>query len=380
MNRLADTPYPKLSPQSTRRVAISLRRDVARPVSFPFHAKLVVTFGRPWKKNLTINSGLSTWHNVGLHLGGARWLLCQRSNRLHYLLGQGSDSQQHIHSHGETVIGLEKIKLASGREVASVGLGLWKIDQADTAAVVQSAIDCGYRHFDSACDYGNEIQTGEGLAAAIASGSVDREELWITSKLWNTYHRSEHVRPVLEKSLRDLQLDYLDLYLVHFPIASKYVPIEERYPPGWFTDPDAAEPRVEADRVPIIETWRAMEELVGAGLVREIGVCNFGCSLLRDLMNQAEIPPAMLQIEMHPYLTQEKLTRFCHEAGIGVTAFSPLGAQSYFQLNMAEASESLIEHQAIKAIAAAHASLARTSSVAVGCATWDVRGAKDFQR
>jgi D-xylose reductase len=255
---------------------------------------------------------------------------------------------------GETVIGLEKIKLASGREVASVGLGLWKIDQADTAGVVQSAIDCGYRHFDSACDYGNEIQTGEGLAAAISSGSVGREDLWITSKLWNSYHRSEHVRPALEKSLRDLQLDYLDLYLVHFPIASKYVPIEERYPPGWFTDPDAALPRVEADRVPIIETWRAMEALVGAGLVREIGVCNFGCSLLRDLMNQAEIPPAMLQIEMHPYLTQEKLTRFCHEAGIGVTAFSPLGAQSYFQLNMAEASESLIEHQAIKSIAAAH--------------------------
>jgi D-xylose reductase len=246
------------------------------------------------------------------------------------------------------------IKLASGREVASVGLGLWKIDQADTAGVVQSAIDCGYRHFDSACDYGNEIQTGEGLAAAISSGSVNREDLWITSKLWNSYHRSEHVRPALEKSLRDLQLDYLDLYLVHFPIASKFVPIEERYPPGWFTDPDAAEPRVEADRVPIIETWRAMEDLVGAGLVREIGVCNFGCSLLRDLMNQAEIPPAMLQIEMHPYLTQEKLTRFCQEAGIGVTAFSPLGAQSYFQLNMAEVSESLIEHEAIKAIAAAH--------------------------
>ena len=88
--------------------------------------------------------------------------------------------------------------------------------------------------------------------------------------------------------------------------------------------------------------------------MREIGVCNFGCSLLRDLMNQADIPPAMLQVEMHPYLTQEKLTRFCHESEIAVTAFSPLGAQSYFQLNMAEASESLIEHPTIKTIAAAH--------------------------
>jgi D-xylose reductase len=244
--------------------------------------------------------------------------------------------------------------LASGREVPSVGLGLWKIDQAVSADVVQAAVDCGYRHFDSACDYGNELQTGQGLAGAISSGSVRREDLWITSKLWNTYHRREHVRPALEKSLSDLQLDYLDLYLIHFPIASKYVPIDKRYPPGWFSDPDADQPCVEADKVPIIETWRAMEDLVREGLVREIGVCNFGCSLLRDLMNQAEIQPSMLQVEMHPYLTQQKLTRFCLQSGIAVTAFSPLGAQSYFQLNMAEASESLIEHQSIKAIAAAH--------------------------
>ena len=255
---------------------------------------------------------------------------------------------------GDEVIGQETIQLASGREVASVGLGLWKIEQESTAHVVQEAIECGYRHFDSACDYGNEVQTGEGLTAALSKGSAKREDLWITSKLWNTYHRREHVRSALEKSLRDLQLDYLDLYLMHFPIAQKHVPIETRYPPGWFTDPDTQQPAVEADRVPIIETWRAMEELVQTGLVKEIGVCNFGCSLLRDLLNQAEIPPAMLQIEMHPYLTQEKLTRFCHESNIGVTAFSPLGAQSYFQLNMAEANESLLEHDAIKAIASQH--------------------------
>jgi D-xylose reductase len=111
---------------------------------------------------------------------------------------------------------------------------------------------------------------------------------------------------------------------------------------------------MEPDSVPIIETWRAMEQLVRDGLVREIGVCNFGVSLLRDLMSQAEIRPAMLQVEMHPYLTQEKLTRFCRESGIGVTAFSPLGAQSYFQLHMAQANESLLEHGTVCGIAEVH--------------------------
>ena len=174
----------------------------------------------------------------------------------------------HHHSRsGETVIGLETIKLASGREVASVGLGLWKIDLADTAGVVavcdrlwlpafRQRLRLRKRNSKPAKDWRRRSP------AAVSAAKI----LWITSKLWNTYHRREHVRPALEKSLSDLQLDYLDLYLVHFPIASKYVPIDVRYPPGWFTDPDAAEPRVEADRVPIIETWRAMEELVRDGL------------------------------------------------------------------------------------------------------------------
>jgi D-xylose reductase len=181
-----------------------------------------------------------------------------------------------------------------------------------------------------------------------------REDLWVTSKLWNTYHAPEHVRPALQRSLHDLQQDYLDLYLIHFPIALQYVPFEKCYPPGWFHDPDANRPHLEPARVPISETWGAMEELVRAGLVRNIGVCNFNVALLRDLLSYAKVPPAVLQVELHPFLAQDKLLRFCREAGIAVTAFSPLGALSYFSLGMAEQGESVLEQPVVREAAARH--------------------------
>ncbi|HYW81042.1 MAG TPA: aldo/keto reductase [Thermoguttaceae bacterium] len=248
----------------------------------------------------------------------------------------------------------EQLKLNTGRTLPTVGLGMWKVDGPLAAELVVEAARCGYRHFDCACDYGNEAAVGAGLRRVIDSGVCRREELWITSKLWNTYHRGEHVRPAVERSLRDLGLDYLDLYLIHFPISLRFVAFEDRYPPEWLFDPKADSPRMEFDRVPIAETWQAMEELVAAGLVRDIGVCNFGCSLLRDLLSQAKIRPAVLQIESHPYLTQEKLLRFCREEEIAVTAFSPLGALSYFSLKMADASESVIETDTVRRIAADH--------------------------
>ena len=248
----------------------------------------------------------------------------------------------------------QELRLNTGRSLPTVGFGTWQIDEAVAADVVVVAARCGYRHFDCACDYGNEVAVGAGLRKAIDEGICARKDLRIASKLWNTYHRREHVRRAVERSLRDLRLDYLDLYLIHFPIATKFVPFEDRYPPEWFYQPDAPSPRMELDRVPIGETWQAMEELVEAGLVRDIGVCNFGTSLLRDMLTYAQIRPAVLQVELHPYLTQEKLLRFCRDKEIAVTAFSPLGALSYFSLEMAERSESVIETEVVRDIARRH--------------------------
>jgi D-xylose reductase len=246
------------------------------------------------------------------------------------------------------------LSLANGSQMPAIGLGFWKVDGAMAPGLVDEAARAGYRHFDCASDYGNEAEVGAGLQKIERSGVVRREELWITSKLWNTNHAAEHVRPACERSLRDLKVDYLDLYLIHFPIALEYVSPDERYPAGWFYDPDAADPRMKSARVPIAETWQAMEELVAAGLAKNIGVSNFGTSLLRDLLSHAKIPPAVLQVEMHPYLAQEKLVRFCQQEKIGVTAFSPLGARSYVQIGMATEADSALNEQVVRDTAARH--------------------------
>ena len=232
-----------------------------------------------------------------------------------------------------------------------IGLGLWKLDSSSVADTVVAAIRAGYRHLDSACDYGNERAVGEGIRRAIDEGLCTREELFVTSKLWNTYHRGEHAEMAIEKTLDDLGLDYVDLYLIHFPIALKFVPFEKRYPPEWFYDPDADSPVMVSDAVPLAETWHAMERIADGGLSRDIGVCNYGVSLLRDLLSYARRPPAVLQIESHPYLTQEKIMRFCREEDIAVTAFSPLGASSYLELGMASEHESVLDTAVVQDIA-----------------------------
>ena len=185
----------------------------------------------------------------------------------------------------------------------SIGFGTWKVPPSECQRVIYQTIKSGCRLIDCASDYANEKEVGLGIKQAIDEGIVKREELWVTSKLWCTDHRRENVKPACLKSLADLGLEYLDLYLIHFPIALKYVSPEKRYPASWFYDPEAKKPCMEEDKVPYHETWEAMEKLVEEGLVKNIGVSNLNTSMLRDVLNYAKVKPTVLQVEMHPYLT-----------------------------------------------------------------------------
>lgn len=237
-----------------------------------------------------------------------------------------------------------------------VGLGTWKIPKAVCADVVHTALKLGYRHLDCACDYGNEKEVGEGLARAIKAGDVTREDVFVTSKLWNTFHKAEHVAPAFKRSLTDLGLEYMDLYLIHFPLSLKYVDPEVRYPPEWTHDPTAEKPEMIFEPVPLRETWQALEQLVDEGLVRHIGVANFPNALLMDLLSYARVKPAVNQVEIHPYLQQPGLVRYNEAAGVVVTSYSNFGGLSYEAFNAtAKATPSLLNGTpAIQKIAESH--------------------------
>lgn len=245
------------------------------------------------------------------------------------------------------------IELNSGYDMPIVGFGCWKVSKDTCADQIYNAVKVGYRLFDGAMDYGNEREVGQGLRRALNEGLVARDELFITSKLWNNYHAPQNVPLALAKVLEDLGLDYIDLFLIHFPIAFKFVPIEERYPPGFYCgDGD----KFHYEDVTLLETWQAMEKLTKLGKVRLIGISNFSGALVWDLLKGASIKPAVLQIEHHPYLQQPRLVEFVQSHGIAITAYSSFGPQLFLELNhdKAAATPTLFEHSTVKSVADAH--------------------------
>jgi len=218
-----------------------------------------------------------------------------------------------------------KLKFNNGEECPQFGLGTWLSDKGKVRDAVEHAIAKGYRHVDAAWIYGNEGEVGEAIETSINKGVVKREDLFVATKLWNTFHKPADVATGCDKSLANLRVKQIDLYLMHFPIPFKG---DENFK-ATLDESDTREKKAHAtEPVDYVDTWKAMEELVKCGKVKSIGVSNFNQFQLERLMKECTIKPVNNQVEVHPYLTNEPLVDFCQANGITVTAYSPLGNPS----------------------------------------------------
>jgi aldehyde reductase len=204
-----------------------------------------------------------------------------------------------------------------GGQMPALGFGTLIPDPALTISATRDALDAGFRHFDCAERYRNESQVGEALQAGCAAEGIAREDIFVTTKLWNSNHRPERVEPAFLASLGRLGLNYLDLYLIHTPFA---------FQPGDDQDPRDENGNVIYDRgVTLFDTWRAMESLVDHGKCRAIGLSDITLDGLLPIYESARIKPAVVQVESHPYLPETELLEFCKKNGVVFLAFAPLG-------------------------------------------------------
>jgi alcohol dehydrogenase (NADP+) len=213
---------------------------------------------------------------------------------------------------------LTRLPLPHGKgQIPALGFGTLIPDSSVTISATKDALEAGFRHFDCAERYRNEREVGEVLNAALAAGTVTREDIFVTTKLWNTNHRPERVRPALQGSLDRLGLDYVDLYLMHTPFA---------FAPGDDQDPrDENGDIIYDDGVTLSDTWAAMENLVDHERAGAIGLSDISLDTLSPLYENARIKPAVVQVEAHPYLPETELLQFCTREGVVFLAFAPLG-------------------------------------------------------
>jgi alcohol dehydrogenase (NADP+) len=214
--------------------------------------------------------------------------------------------------------GTRKLPLREGSgAMPALGFGTLIPDATETRNATKAALEAGFRHFDCAERYRNEEQVGVAIREAIQARSLTREDLFITTKLWNNNHRPERVQPAFEASCKRLQLDSIDLYLIHTPYA---------FQPGDDQDPRDKDGNVIYDEgINLKDTWRAMETLVDRGKCKAIGLSDIGLEQLRAIFESARIKPGVVQVESHPYLPQTELLEFCNSNGLVVLAFAPLG-------------------------------------------------------
>ncbi len=211
---------------------------------------------------------------------------------------------------------MKTLNFRNNDEMPAIGLGTWKATGEEVKKAVKEALNAGFRHIDTAAIYQNEIEIGQALKEVFDEGEIKREDVFITSKLWNDAHGEGEVIPALQESLKRLQLDYLDLYLIHWPVSFVSGVLFPQKPSEY----------IPPEKSPIVTAWSQMEQAKSERLARHIGVSNFSVKKLKNLVSQATTKPEVNQVELHPLLQQQALIDYCNREEILITSYSPLGS------------------------------------------------------
>ncbi len=236
---------------------------------------------------------------------------------------------------------MKYLQFSNNDKMPMLGLGTWKSAKGEIYQTVRKAIEIGYRHFDCAFIYGNENEIGQAISDAMGNKEVARDELWITSKLWNNRHKKADIQSAMETTLRCLKLEYVDLYLIHWPVAIKY---EVHYPQNGSEMEDLK-------HIPLAETWQGMIALKDKQWAKHIGVSNFSIKKINQLIADTGICPEALQLELHPFLQQKNVLEFANANGIALTGYCPLGSADRPANRITEGEPKLFENKTILDIA-----------------------------